>query len=177
MKEKKIRTLSTIRARSFSANLDEIELPSGRRTERIRVVHPDASALLPILDDRKILFVKQFRYSIQEESIEIPAGKIDPGENPEQCIRREFEEETGYAVRNIELMIKYVPAIGYSSEILYIYKGYGISPLIEKKHISDDEITQLIILTEKEAKNYVQTGKITDGKTIIALYSYFYPII
>ena len=177
MKEEKIKTISSVAAKSFSVNLDEVQLPSGRRTERIRVLHPDASAVLPILDDERIMFVKQFRYSIQEETIEIPAGKIDPGENPEECMRREFEEETGFSVGNLELMIRYVPAIGYSSEILYIFKGTNIHPLNQKHRVSTDEISEVITLTEEEAKDYLKKGVINDGKTIIALYMHFYPMI
>jgi len=171
-KEKKLRTVATIRARSFSVNLDEVELPSGRVTERIRVIHPDAAALVPILEDGRILFVKQFRYSIKEETLEIPAGKIDPGEDPEACIRREFKEETGYTVRNLELILKYVPAIGYSYEVLFIYKGTGI--ISQKGNlVSSDEISDLKILSFDDIRSYIKKGIIKDGKTLIALYTLY----
>jgi len=176
IKEKKLRTVATINARSFSVSLDEVKLPSDRVTERIRVEHPDASALVPILDDGRIIFVKQYRYSIQEETLEIPAGKIDPGENPEECVKREFEEETGYEVSSLEFLLEYVPAIGYSSEVLYIYKGTGIVPLKEKS-ISSDEISRVEILSLKEIHKYIKQGIIKDGKTLIALYSLFCDLI
>ncbi|UCG90397.1 MAG: NUDIX hydrolase [Candidatus Heimdallarchaeota archaeon] len=170
-KEKKQRTVATIHARSFSVSLDEVKLPSGRVTERIRVEHPDAAALVPILDDGRIIFIKQYRYSIHEETLEIPAGKIDPNEDPEACIRREFEEETGNTVKNLELLLKYVPAIGYSSEVLYIYKGTGI---IQKGvPLSSDEISQVEILSFNEIRSYISTGIIKDGKTLIALYTLY----
>jgi ADP-ribose pyrophosphatase len=168
----KLRTVSTVNARSFSVNLDEVKLPSGRITERIRVVHPDASALIPILDDGRIILVKQYRYSIQEETLEIPAGKMDPGEDPETCVKREFEEETGYAVKNVEFLLKYVPAIGYSSEVLYIYKGTGITPL-QSINVSSDEISSLEILTFDEISRLINKGTIKDGKTLIALQAYY----
>lgn len=171
-KERKIRTVSTINARVFSVSLDEVELPSGRMTERIRVVHPDASALVPILDDGRILFVRQYRYSIQEETLEIPAGKIDLNEDPIKCVRREFEEETGYMVKNVEFLLKYVPAIGYSSEVLFIYKGTGILPLTGKPYASD-EISQIEILSMDEIRSYIKRGLIKDGKTLLALYFLF----
>ncbi len=171
-KEKKIRTVSTIRARSFSVNLDEVELPSGRITERIRVEHPDAAALVPIMDDGRIMFVKQYRYSIQEETLEIPAGKIDLGESPEDCIRREFEEETGHKVTNLELLLKYVPAIGYSSEVLYIYKGTGITSQ-RSVPMSSDEISSIEILSFNDFRSYINRGIIKDGKTLIALYTLY----
>ncbi|MFX0015263.1 MAG: NUDIX hydrolase [Promethearchaeota archaeon] len=170
-KETKLRTIATISARSFSVNLDEVQLPSERVTERIRVEHPDAAALVPILEDGRIVFVKQYRYSIQEETLEIPAGKIDSEEDPEACIRREFKEETGYSVKNLELLIKYVPAIGYSSEVLYIYKGTGISH--KGVLFSSDEISQIKILSFNEIRSYIDQGIIKDGKTLIGLYSLY----
>ncbi|MFX0124660.1 MAG: NUDIX hydrolase [Candidatus Hodarchaeota archaeon] len=171
-KEKKLKTVATISARSFSVNLDEVELPSGRVTERIRVEHPDAAALVPVLDNGRIMFVKQYRYSINEETLEIPAGKIDLGEDPAECIRREFLEETGYTVGNLEFILKYVPAIGYSSEVLYIYKGTGIVSQTGSP-FSSDEISQLEILSLDEIRSYIKKGIIKDGKTLIALYKLF----
>ncbi len=171
-KEKKKRTVATINARSFSVNLDEVELPSGRIAERIRVIHPDAAALVPILGDGRIIFVKQYRYSIQEETLEIPAGKIDPGEDPEECIRREFEEETGYSVKNLEYLLKYVPAIGYSSEVLYIFKGTGLTSQ-KGVPISSDEISGIEILSYEEIHSCINDGIIKDGKTLVALYTLY----
>ncbi|UCG03288.1 MAG: NUDIX hydrolase [Candidatus Heimdallarchaeota archaeon] len=170
--ERKLRTVATISARSFSVNLDEVELPSGRVTERIRVEHPDAAALVPLLEDGRIIFVKQFRYSVHEETLEIPAGKINSGEDPEECIRREFIEETGFKVNNLEFILKYVPAIGYSSEVLYIYKGTGIISQTGNP-ISSDEISKVIILSFDEIRSYINQGIIKDGKTLIALYSLY----
>lgn len=170
-KEKKIRTVASVYARSFSVNLDEVELPSGRLTERIRVEHPDASALVPILEDGRIIFVKQFRYSIHENTLEIPAGKMNPKEDPEICIRREFEEETGYTVKNLEHLLSYVPAIGYSSEVLHIYKGTGISK--QGRPYSSDEISNVELLSFDEICSYINNGIIKDGKTLIALYSLY----
>ncbi|MFX1505425.1 MAG: NUDIX hydrolase [Promethearchaeota archaeon] len=172
VKEEKLRTVAMISARSFSVNLDEVELPSGRVKERIRVEHPDAAALVPILDDGRIMFVKQYRYSIQEETLEIPAGKMDPGENPIDCIQREFMEETGYLVNNLDFLLKYVPAIGYSSEVLFIYKGTGIVPQ-SGNPISSDEISKVEILSFEEIREYINKGVIKDGKTLIALYAIF----
>ena len=172
MKEVKLKTISTVKARSFSVNLDEVKLPSGRVTERIRVEHPDASALIPVLNDGRILFVKQFRYSIQEVTLEIPAGKIDTGEDPESCVRREFEEETGFSVENLDFLFKYVPAIGYSSEVLYIYKGTGITPL-KSSSISSDEISAIEFLNYDEIRTLITNGTIKDGKTLVALYALY----
>ncbi|MHA1329772.1 MAG: NUDIX hydrolase [Candidatus Hodarchaeales archaeon] len=166
-KEKKLRTVGTLNARSFSVNLDEVELPSGRVTKRLRVEHPDAAAIIPLLDDNRVMLVRQFRYSINEETLEIPAGEIDPGETAEECIRREFEEETGHKVESVQPLLTYIPAIGYSNEILYIFTGTGISKQTDYK-VSSDEISSIVILTLDEIKSYIREGKIKDGKTLIA---------
>jgi ADP-ribose pyrophosphatase len=167
-KEEKLRTVSTISAKSFSVNLDEAKLPSGRITERIRVLHPDASAIIPILDDGRIILVKQFRYSIQEETLEIPAGKIDKGESAEECAQRELIEETGYKANRLEFLLTYVPAIGYSDERLYFFKGTSLSKIPEYEYPSD-EISRLEILSLKEINKKILAGEIKDGKTIVAM--------
>ncbi len=167
-KEEKLRTVSTIKAKSFSVNLDEAKLPSGRITERIRVLHPDASAVIPILDDGRILLVKQFRYSIQEETLEIPAGKIDEGETAEECAYREMVEETGYEPNNLDFLLTYVPAIGYSDEKLHFFKSTSLTQIPDYEYPSD-EISRLEILSLAEINEKILAGEIKDGKTIVAM--------
>ena len=168
VKEIKISTVSTIKGKSFSVNLDEVKLPSGRITDRIRVIHPDASAIVPFTEEGKIILVKQFRYSIQEETLEIPAGKIDEGETPEECAYREMAEETGYTASKLDFLLKYVPAIGYSSERLFIFKAAGLKKIPDYLQ-PDDEISKLEILTLDEIRAKVLSGEIIDGKTIVAI--------
>jgi len=168
LKEKKIRTVSTMKGKSFSVNLDEVRLPSGRITDRIRVIHPDASAVVPFTEDGKIILVKQFRYSIQEETLEIPAGKIDEGETAEECAYRELSEETGYSASKLEFLLTYVPAIGYSSERLFIFKASSLNKIANYQQ-PDDEISKLEILTLDEIRAKVLSGEIIDGKTIVAI--------
>jgi ADP-ribose pyrophosphatase len=167
-KEVKIRTVSTIQGKSFSVNLDEVLLPSGKITERIRVEHPDASAIVPFTDDGRIMLVKQYRYSIQETTYEIPAGKIDPDESAEECAKRELAEETGYNASELEFLMTYIPAIGYSSERLYIYKGSNLEK-IENYKPHPDEISQIECLSLNEIQDKIRSGEIIDGKTIVAI--------
>ncbi|MHA1236868.1 MAG: NUDIX hydrolase [Candidatus Hodarchaeales archaeon] len=168
MKETKINTISTIQGKSFSVNLDKVKLPSGRITERIRVIHPDASAIVPFTENGKIILVKQFRYSIQEETLEIPAGKIDEGETAEECAHREMAEETGYTASKLEFLLTYVPAIGYSSEKLFIFKASGLNKIANYQQ-PEDEISKLSFLTLDEVRSRILSGKIVDGKTIVAI--------
>jgi ADP-ribose pyrophosphatase len=168
LKEEKLRTVSTIKGKSFSVNLDEVKLPSGRITNRIRVIHPDASAIVPFTQDGKVILVKQFRYSIQEETLEIPAGKIDEGETAEKCAYRELAEETGYTASKLEFLLTYVPAIGYSSERLFIFKATGLDEVVNYQK-PDDEISKLELLTLDEIRAKILSGEIIDGKTIVAI--------
>lgn len=168
IKEKKIKTRYSIKGRSFSVNLDDVLLPSGRITERIKVFHPDAVAILPFLDDNTVILVRQWRYSIERETLEIPAGKLDKGENLEECLHRELMEETGYKAGRIEHLLSYAPAIGYSDEILHIFAGYDLEKLTGME-INSDEITKTEIISIDDLLERIHRNEIYDGKTIIAL--------
>ena len=124
--EKKIRTIASLSTRSFSAYLDEVLLQNNQMGQRMRIDHPEASAIIPFVSDKEILMVRQYRYALGKETLEIPAGKLDPGESPEQCIRRELVEETGHEAGRIEWVCTYAPALGYSNELIHIYSGYEL---------------------------------------------------
>lgn len=148
-------------------NLLEVELPDGSRSKRNLIEHPGAAAILPILDDGKILLVKQYRKAIESETLEIPAGKLDKGENPEICAKRELEEETGYKAKNIEYLGKIATAPGFCNEIIHLYKATGLTK--GKKHTDEDEFTENILVTMDELKKMIKSGEIIDCKTLSIL--------
>jgi ADP-ribose pyrophosphatase len=165
--EKKIRTLASLLAPSFSAHLDEVALMNGEISKRIRIDHPEASAIVPFLSGDKILMVRQYRYALGMETLEIPAGKVDPGENPETCARRELLEETGYHAPKLVLLYTYAPAIGYSNERIHIYSAEDLewkSNKTDEREISSVEEVGLTDLHEM-----VRQGRMVDGKTLIGL--------
>ena len=140
--EKKIRTIASLSTRSFSAYLDEVLLQNNQPGQRMRIDHPEASAIIPFLSDNDILMVRQYRYALGQETLEIPAGKLDPGENPEQCVRRELLEETGYEAASIERICTYAPAIGYSNELIHIFSGRQLrkaNRVIDEREIASVE--------------------------------------
>ena len=100
--EQKIKTIKSLGTKYFSVNLDEVKKGNGRVTKRVFINHPQASAIIPFISDDKIIMVRQYRYALKRETLEIPAGKIDEGERPEQCIKREMIEETGFDAGSIE---------------------------------------------------------------------------
>lgn len=151
----------------FSAHLDEISLRNGERGERIRIDHPEAAGIVPFVTDEEIIMVRQFRYALGQTTLEIPAGKLDPGESPEACAKRELVEETGYEPKGLELICTYAPAIGYSNEIIHLYAGYNLRKVNEK--IDEREIDSIERIPLQKLRDMIKKGLILDGKTLIAL--------
>ncbi len=168
--EEKLRTLGALYARHFSVELDTVRLRTGRITERLRLDHPEAAAVLPFVDDRHLLMVRQWRYAIARETLEIPAGKVDPDEAVEVCAQRELQEETGHRAGRLLHLASYFPAIGYSNEIIRIYAASGLQPLSTGETMPDtDEIVQVEALRLDHVQDLILDGTITDGKTIIGI--------
>ena len=165
--ERKIQSLASLETKSFTAYLDEVSLRNGRISKRIRIDHPEAAAIVPFVSDEEIIMVKQYRYALQRETLEIPAGKIDKGESPEECIKRELIEETGFETKCIEWLYTYAPAIGYSNELIHLCLGRDLTKVETK--IDEDEISSVEILTLDEVIGMIKDHKIIDSKTIIAL--------
>ena len=165
--EKKIQTLATLKTPSFSAALDEVKLRDGRISRRIKIDHPEACAVLPFVSEREILMVRQYRYALGRETLEIPAGKVDPGEGPEACVRRELLEETGYEAERMNWIYTYAPAIGYSNELIHIYAGHNLKRI--RDQIDEREISAIERVSLDRVKALIREGVILDGKTLIGL--------
>jgi ADP-ribose pyrophosphatase len=146
---------------------DQVRLPSGREGWREYVLHPGAVLIVPILPNGNLLFERQFRYPLRQAFIELPAGKIDPGEDVLTTGQRELLEETGFEATNwVKLGLQH-PCIGYSNEVIHMYLA---TDLQAKAHQRDeDEAMDLLELSLGQALQMVFDGQITDGKTIVAL--------
>lgn len=165
--EERISTLASISAAHFSAHLDKVRLKSGKVTERIRMDHPVASAVLPITGENEIIMVWQYRYALGKDSLEIPAGKVDPGESPLDCAGRELMEETGYRAEKLEEIFEYYPAIGYSNEIIKIFVGTGLEKMGGR--IDEEEISKVEIIPMDRVKEMILKGRIRDSKTVLGI--------
>ena len=165
--EKKNQTIASLRCNHISVYLDEVSLKDGTRGKRIRLDHPEAAAVIPFVTDDEILMVKQYRYALGRETLEIPAGKVDPGESPEACAARELLEETGYEAQTLKLVYTYAPAIGYSNELIHIYAGHDLIKADEK--IDEREIDSIEKVTIFKLKDMIKKNHIVDGKTLIGL--------
>ncbi len=167
--EERIRLLGSLYANHFSAHLDRVRLRTGRLTERIRIEHPEAAAILPFVDrGEHVLMVRQWRYAIGRETLEIPAGKVDPEEPVETCAHRELLEETGYRAAKLHPLFRYYPAIGYSNEEIVIFAASGLVKT-DGMRPDTEEITRVEILPLEEVVRLIHEGSITDGKTVIAV--------
>ncbi len=165
--EKKVRSRLLHRGRHFSFYQDEVELPEGRRTVRDIVRHPGAVAILPVLPDRRIVLVKQYRYATRKMLLEIPAGTLEPGEQPLECARRELREETGYEAGEMVNLLSCFMAPGYSSEAIHFFIARGLKEV--GNDLEQDEEIEIETLMLEEAVNKVEENGIEDAKTVIGI--------
>lgn len=147
---------------------DQVLLPGGREGEREYIMHPGAVLVIPMLEDGRLVLERQFRYPLRQVFIELPAGKIDPNENPLFTGQRELQEETGYTASEWIYLAAQHPCIGYSDEIIHIYLARGLTAGHHQRDA--DEALQIFEVHYQDCLRMVQTGEITDGKTIIALF-------
>jgi ADP-ribose pyrophosphatase len=146
---------------------DTVRLSNGHETVREWIAHPGAVVVLAALDNGKLLFERQFRYPLQRIFVELPAGKIDPGEHPLDTAKRELREETGHQAKFWRHLATMHPCIGYSDERIEIFWAHG---LIYVGHQRDHgEFLEVIEMSVSEALLAVHDGEITDGKSIAAL--------
>ena len=165
--EEKLRTLGALFAKHFHVQLDTVRLRTGKLTERLKIDHPEAAAVVPFLDEHRLLMVRQWRYAIARETLEIPAGKVDPGESVEVCAQRELQEETGYEAGRLLHLISYFPAIGYSNETIRIYAASGLQRGPAERDL--DEISRVEVVSLSDLQDLILRGDIVDGKTVIGI--------
>jgi ADP-ribose pyrophosphatase len=156
--------------KSVNFFVDEIKLPNGNKSTREYTKHPGAVTVLPFLDSKRIVLVKQYRYPVHKLTYELPAGKLKQNENPVSCVRRELIEETGFHAKHVKKLISYWPTPAFSTEVIHIYIADTLVPV--KGSPDDDEFIDKIILTFDYAFNLIKRGIIRDSKTIIALLLY-----
>lgn len=147
---------------------DTITLPNGKRSVREFVDHPGAVAVLPVLPDGRIVFVRQFRYPVGQATLEIPAGKLhSPKDSPLVRVKAELKEETGYTAGKITPILSYWPTPAFSTEVIHVYTATGLRG--GKPEPDEDEFLTLENIPFKKAWRMVETGEIKDSKTVIAL--------
>lgn len=155
------------KGRVINLKVQQVELPNGEIAVREVVEHPGAVAIVAYLDSNTILMVEQFRKAIDRVILEIPAGKIEKGEDVKLCGIRELEEETGYKAKNLEYLGEIVTAPGFTDEYIYLYKATELSK--GEVNRDDDEFINVKSYNIDSIKDMIKNGEIIDGKTIAAL--------
>lgn len=147
---------------------DSVRLPGGKRATREYIDHPGAVAIVPVVAGGLILLERQFRYPLGSVMVEIPAGKIDPGEDPLDTARRELLEETGYSAGAWRHLGTIHPLVAYSNEHIELYLATELTTS-QAAALDDGEILETFTLPLEEALDWVRDGRITDSKTMIGL--------
>ncbi len=171
MEEKTMKCERVYEGRIINVRVDTVELPDKKYSKREIVEHPGAVGIIPVTSEKEIILVKQFRKPVETVLLEIPAGKIEPKEDPQVCALRELEEETGFKTDNVKQLLKFYTTPGFSNEIIYIYLAEDLKKGIANP--DEDENIEIVKLSIDEALEKIKTGEIEDAKTIVAILSYY----
>jgi ADP-ribose pyrophosphatase len=159
------------KGKKVQVEVDRIENEvTGRESRREMVVHPGAVVVLPVMDDGRVLMIRNHRYSVQQVLIELPAGTLEKGEDPMNCAGRELLEETGYLAGKLQRIGAFFSSPGIMTEKLYAFAAYHL----ERKSATleeDEEIETMPVLFD-DALKMIDTGEIMDAKTIATLLMY-----
>lgn len=168
--EKKLKSDVVYEGSFLKVLRDEVELPNGKKGTREYIPHPGAALIIPITGDGKLVMIRQYRYALQAEFIEFPAGKMENGEDPLLTAKRELQEEVGLVAEDYRHLSTIHPVIGYSNEHIEIYLAKNLSKT--EQQLDDEEFLDIFEVSLDEAMKLMKDGKITDVKTMIALFWY-----
>jgi ADP-ribose pyrophosphatase len=162
-----VRKNPVYRGKSVDFCVDEILLPNGRTAVREYLDHPGAVGVIPFLDADTVVFVRQYRHPVAEVTLELPAGKLDEGEDVLACVKRELHEETGYTAKRIRPLLQYWPTPAFANEVLHLFVADGL--VAGRHHPDADEFLEVVTMPFAKALGLVRSGKIKDSKTVIGL--------
>ncbi len=165
--EKTLETNVLFNGRVIDLEVQKVELPNGKTSTREIVNHPGAVAILPIQANGHLLLVRQFRKPLEKVIYEIPAGKLEKGEDPESCAYRELEEETGFKTEQLTQIASFYTSPGFANEKIVLY--YTDQLVKGNEQLDEDEFLDLVEVSLEEAKDMVADGRIDDAKTVYAV--------
>jgi ADP-ribose pyrophosphatase len=155
--------------RVVKVDVDNVRFADGGEAVREVVRHPGAVVVVALTDDGRVVLERQFRYPVAAELIELPAGKLDAGEPPETCARRELREETGLGARDWHKLATFFSAPGFCDEAMHCFLAEGVGPVGSGPERDDDERIQVLTVSWDDALAMVEGGTIRDAKSIVGL--------
>lgn len=167
--EKTTHTTPIFSGKIISLQVDDVVLPDGNESKREIVKHPGAVAVIPITDEGKMIVVKQYRKALERTIIEIPAGRIEPDEDPKVTAIRELEEETGYGAKEVTYIQSFATSPGFADEIIHLYAAKGLYKVENPADGDEDEFIEQFEITIEEAEAKVANGEIYDAKTAFSV--------
>lgn len=165
--EKKLHSEEIFHGKILRITVDTVELENGKTAKREIVHHHGGSGVVPLTADGQVYLVRQFRYAFRRELFEIPAGKLEPGEDPLETARRELMEECGLTAERFMDLRPIYPSVGYDNEIIHMYLATGLHET--EAQPDEDEFLDLVKIPLDEAIGMIEKGEILDGKTVAAL--------
>lgn len=170
MELKVLRRRRLYEGKVFNLVVDDVEYPSGNRGIREVAEHPGGAVAVPLLRDRRIVMVRQERYPVMKQLLELPAGKLGVGEDPLRCAARELEEETGYRAGTWRKLAAIYTTPGFCSEQLHLYVATGLRPSAKGRSPEEGELSMTVeIIPFTQALESIEAGEIVDGKTICGI--------
>jgi ADP-ribose pyrophosphatase len=162
-----VRTSTPFTGRLFAVELAEIEMPGGMLTTREVIRHPGAVAMVPVTPDGRLLLVTQYRHAAGRRLLELPAGTLEPGEEPAATVVRELQEEVGMVPADVRPLGGFYVAPGYTDEYIHLFVCSGLTP--GRLDGDEDEDIEVESLTVDEALAAIESGRICDAKTIVGI--------
>ncbi|MFS1512256.1 NUDIX hydrolase [Chengkuizengella sp. SCS-71B] len=164
-----VETEQIFKGKIISLQVDKVKLPNGKMSAREIVKHPGAVAVLAIYED-KMIVVEQYRKPLEKNQIEIPAGKLDPGEEPKEAALRELKEETGFDCGSIKHINSFYTSPGFADEKIFLFLAEELTR--GEMKLDEDEFLSCDSITLEQALEYIKEEKISDAKTITAIYAW-----
>ncbi|KOP78888.1 ADP-ribose pyrophosphatase [Lysinibacillus sp. FJAT-14745] len=167
--EKTTKTTPIYDGKIVKLQVDDVTLPNGNVAKREIIKHPGAVAVIAVTDEGKLVLVEQYRKALERSIIEIPAGKLEPGEEPIVTARRELEEETGYGAQSLTYLQAFATSPGFADEIIHLFVAKDLYKVENKADLDEDEFVELLEVSLEEAGQMVADERIFDAKTAFAV--------
>jgi ADP-ribose pyrophosphatase len=167
--EKTITSETIFEGKVIKLQVDEVKLPDGKTSRRELIKHPGAVAIIALTDEGKLVLVEQYRKAMERSLVEIPAGKLEKGEEPAASAVRELEEETGYECEKMEWLTSFYTSPGFADELVHVFVAKNLKKKENAAGLDEDEFVELMELTLAQAEQFMKEGKIKDAKTAYAI--------